>query len=75
MSNHHPKFLLKMNTSLHQFLTLFEDIAHPAAGRAVSEKKRKRTSTLSNYPNGTPDSRNIRGVFKSQDSTRRNPAP
>jgi hypothetical protein len=75
MSNQHPKILLKMNISLHQFLTLLESIAHPAAGKAVSEKKRKRNSAMPVYPSGTPDSRNIRGVYKSQDCIRRNPAP
>lgn len=75
MSNHHPKFLLKMNISISQFITLFESIAHPAAGRAVAEKKKKRSSAMQAYPTGTPDSRNIRGVYKSQDSIRRNPAP
>ena len=75
MSNHHPKFLLKMNISLHQIITLFDYIAHPAAGKAVMEKKRKKSSAIPAYPNGTPDSRNIRGVYKSQDSIRRNPAP
>lgn len=64
-----------MNTTLHQFLNFFESIAHPAAGRAVSEKKRKRSSALQTNPSGTPDSRNIRGIYKSQDCVRRNPAP
>ena len=64
-----------MNISLHQIIVLFENIAHPAAGRAVAEKKRKKSSALTAYPNGTPDSRNIRGLYKSQDSVRRNPAP
>jgi hypothetical protein len=75
MSNHHPKFLLKMNNSFHHILTLFVNVVHPAAGRSAAEKKKKRTSTMLSYQKGTPDSLNMRHLFKNEDSIRRNPAP
>lgn len=54
---------------------LFENVNHPAAGKAVAEKKKKRTSTTFVLPKGSPDSLNIRDAYKSQHSVRRNPAP
>jgi hypothetical protein len=75
MSNHYPKILLKMNYYIHHVYTLFEQVMHPAAGKLISEKKKKRTSVPPFNPRATPDSRNIREVVKRQDSFRRSPAP
>ncbi len=75
MSNQHPKFLLKMSSRLHSVFNSFINAVHPAAGRAIAEKKKKRTSTTFALPKGSPDSLNIRDIFKSQNSIRRNPAP
>jgi hypothetical protein len=75
MSNHHPKFLLKMNSCLHPVFNLFENVIHPAAGKAVAEKKKKRNSASKSLPKGTPDSLNIRALYKIENGVRRNPAP
>ena len=64
-----------MNTYLQNVSALFVYVLHPAAGKAVVEKKKKRTSNNSIPPRATPDSLNIRDIIKKQDSFRRNPAP
>lgn len=64
-----------MNNCFPNIVSLFENVLHPAAGRAVAEKKKKRTSTTFALPKGSPDSLNIRDAYKSQHSVRRNPAP
>ncbi len=64
-----------MSNCLHNVIDLFENVIHPAAGRAVTGKKKKRTSTTFALPKGSPDSLNIRDAYKSQHSVRRNPAP
>lgn len=74
MSNH-SKFLLKMNESLQTISACFTRVFHPAAGKEAVEKKKRRSSPVTLYPKATPDSQNIRGLFKKQDSFRRNPAP
>jgi hypothetical protein len=76
MSNHYPKILLKMNTHLQSAFTYLENVVHhPAAGKAVAQKKKRRASAMPVIPKATPDSLNIRDMFKKQDSFRRNPAP
>lgn len=74
MSNY-PKIRLKMNTYLQTVSALFVYALHPAAGKAVVEKKRKRASNHFVPPRATPDSLNIRDIIKKGDSFRRNPAP
>ena len=74
MSNN-SKILLKMNAYFSQILSLFEFVAHPAAGKAAMEKTTKRSSSLAVIPKATPDSLNMRGLMKKEDSFRRNPAP
>jgi len=74
MSNY-SKILLKMNTCLHSVFCYFEHVAHPAAGKLVADKKKKRASAVTINPKATPDSLNIRDMYKKQDSFRRNPAP
>jgi hypothetical protein len=76
MSNHHhSKSLLKMNTYLHDVFTLFENVLHPAAGKPIAAKQKKRSTNSSIIPKATPDSLNIRDILKRQDSFRRDPAP
>ena len=74
MSNY-SKILLKMNTYLHSFMTYFEQVVHPAGGKSSTDKRKKRSSTSTVFPKATPDSMNIRELYKRQDSFRRNPAP
>ena len=64
-----------MNTYLHSFLTYFEQVVHPAAGKSSAEKRKKRSGASTVIPKATPDSMNIRDLYKRQDSFRRNPAP
>lgn len=75
MSNHYPKILLKMNIYLQNIYSIFEQVVHPAGGKAVAEKMKKRHSAPAFQPKATPDSLNIRDLVKRQDSFRRNPAP
>lgn len=64
-----------MNTYLHSIITLFEQVVHPAGGKSSPEKTKKRSSVVPVIPKATPDSLNIRELYKRQDSFRRNPAP
>jgi hypothetical protein len=75
MSNYHPKILLKMKPYIHGVFTLFENVLHPAAGKAYTGKRKKRSSLPSVGSRATPDSLNIRDIIKRQDSFRRSPAP
>jgi hypothetical protein len=74
MSNY-SKILLKMNTYLHNVMLYFEQVVHPAGGKSVAEKRKKRSSASTVFPRATPDSMNIRDLYKRQDGFRRNPAP
>ncbi|RYF85078.1 MAG: hypothetical protein EON98_07550 [Chitinophagaceae bacterium] len=64
-----------MNTYLHGFLTYFENVIHPAAGKGESPKNKSRSSKPSYALQATPDCLNIRTAAKAQNSLRRNPAP
>ena len=64
-----------MNNYLQDVFNLFENVFHPAAGKPVSEKKKRRSSVPAMQPKAPPDSLNIRDYTKRQDSFRRNPAP
>ena len=64
-----------MNTYFYNIVNLIEHIIHPAAGRVMVEKKKKRSSSVLPLPKGSPDSLNIRDVYRNQYSVRRNPAP
>lgn len=64
-----------MNTYLQNMMMLFETVAHPAAGKMAIEKRKQRTSASIARPRATPDSLNIRDVYKNPHSFRRNPAP
>ena len=75
MSNQYPNTLMKMNTYFHNVLSLFDYVIHPAAGKLVAEKQKKRSTILPVTPKATPDSLNIRDSYKKQGSFRRNPAP
>ncbi len=66
---------MKMNRYFHSFLTLFENVVHPAAGRPVADKQKKRASALPVSPKATPDSLDIRNSYKKEGGFRRNPAP
>ena len=74
MSNH-SKILLKMNTYLQNFIYRFEQVVHPAGGKTTPDKKKKRSTKSSALPKATPDSQNIRDLFRRADGFRRNPAP
>lgn len=74
MSNY-SKILLKMNTYIHSVMTYFEQVMHPAGGKSPADKRKKRSSASSVFPRATPDSMNIRELYKREDSFRRNPAP
>ena len=74
MSNH-SKILLKMNTYLQHFIYRFEQVVHPAGGKSTPHKKKKRSSASPAIPKATPDSQNIRDLFRKADGFRRNPAP
>lgn len=64
-----------MNTFLHNVPFDFEKVMHPAAGKMMIPKKKNRSSAIAVIPKATPDSLNIRDMFKKQDNFRRNPAP
>lgn len=64
-----------MNNYLQSILIYFESVAHPAAGKMMISKKRRRSDAIMVNPNASPDSLNIRDIAKRQDSFRRNPAP
>lgn len=68
------KILLKMNHRLQNFFALFEQAAHPAAGKNGASKSRKKTPYSTNHK-ATPDCLNLRDLAKKQDGFRRNPAP
>jgi hypothetical protein len=74
MSNY-SKILLKMNTYLHNVYTYFEQVVHPAGGKSTADKRKKRNTASAIFPRATPDSMNIRDLYKRQDGFRRNPAP
>jgi hypothetical protein len=74
MSNY-SKILLKMNTYIHSVMAYFEQVVHPAGGKSSADKRKKRSSASSVLPRATPDSMNIRDLYKREDSFRRNPAP
>jgi hypothetical protein len=74
MSNYN-QILLKMNTYLLTVFTRFENVVHPAAGKTMIGKKKKRSAATAVNPKATPDSLNIRDLIKRQDSYRRNPIP
>ena len=64
-----------MNTYLHSVMTYFELVAHPASGKSSTDKRKKRNVASMVFPRATPDSMNIRELYKRQDGFRRNPAP
>lgn len=74
MSNY-SKILLKMNVHIQNFPAALVYALHPAAGKDIAEKKKRRSSAITVNPKATPDSLNIRDAFKKQDSFRRSPAP
>ncbi len=74
MSNY-SKILLKMNTYIHSVMTYFDKVVHPAGGKSSVDKRKKRSETGFVFPKATPDSMNIRDLYKREDSFRRNPAP
>lgn len=74
MSNY-PKILLNMNHRLQSIFALFEQAAHPAAGKSGASKSRKKSTGHAINHKATPDCLNLRDLVKKQDSFRRNPAP
>jgi len=65
-----------MNTYLHSFLTYFEHVIHPAAGKSENLKSKRKSSTSAAYSlQASPDCLNIRAAVRANNSVRRNPAP
>ena len=64
-----------MKIYLYNFLSYFENVIHPAAGKEGSETRKTRTKKSKSQPYTTPDSLNIREMVHKQNSFRRNPAP
>lgn len=64
-----------MKPYFHSVITYFEQVVHPAGGKTPAEKRKKRNTTSKVFPSATPDSMNIRDLYKKQDGFRRNPAP
>lgn len=73
--SHYPKLLTKMNTYLHSFLTYFEHVIHPAAGKSENLKSKRKSSTAAYSLQASPDCLNIRAAVRANNSVRRNPAP
>jgi hypothetical protein len=66
----------KMNTCIKSLMTYFEMVLHPAAGWADEKQTRKRKSQKSTPSlKHSPECFNMRGISKSQEKMRRNPAP
>jgi hypothetical protein len=63
-----------MNTYLHSFITYFETVIHPAAGKPELQKSQRRSKSASSKQ-GSPDSLNIRATVRANNTVRRNPAP
>jgi hypothetical protein len=64
-----------MNNILYNFLTYFENVIHPAAGKIEAQKNKRRNSKASNQVPASPDCLHIRAAVRSNNSIRRNPAP
>ncbi len=64
-----------MNHYFHHVFNLFDYVVHPAAGKPVSGKQKKRSNNAPVSPRATPDSIDIRDANKKQEGYRRNPAP
>ena len=65
-----------MNGYLQNFLTYFETVLHPAAGKDDVRKIKRRNSNKTAYTRQvSPDCLNIRATVRTQNSVRRNPAP
>ena len=64
-----------MNTYLSNVLFYFENVIHPAGGKAEAQKRKRKPGKSNFTRQASPDSLNIRSVVKASNSVRRNPAP
>lgn len=64
-----------MNTNLPDHPVHFTPALHPAAGEDRVVQKKNRNSAATASPRGTPDSQNLRDLYKNENGYRRNPAP
>lgn len=73
--SHYPKLITAMNVCLHNILTYFETVIHPAAGKDDLQKGKQRASKPAYSRQVSPDCLNIRANVRTQNIVRRNPAP
>lgn len=71
----YPKLRTTMNVYLHNILSYFETVIHPAAGKDDLQKTKRRTGKPSYSTQVSPDCLNIRANVRVQNGVRRNPAP
>lgn len=64
-----------MKMHLHKFISYFEHVIHPAAGKNGLQKPKRRNSKSVYDFKASPDSSNIRASLRKQDNVRFNPAP
>lgn len=64
-----------MNHCLLNVFAYIEQAAHPAGGKGLAAKSRKKSAVPFIHPNATPDCLNLRDMAKKGDGFRRNPAP
>lgn len=64
-----------MNAYLHNFITYFEMVVHPAAGKNEVQKNKPRSSKQSAIIQASPDALHIRAAVRANNAVRKNPAP
>ena len=64
-----------MNTYLHSFMTYFEMVVHPAAGKSEMEQSKPKSSKTKTSIQASPDSLHIRAAVRANNAVRKNPAP
>lgn len=70
-----PKLYTDMNACLHTFLSYFEAVLPPPAGKHNVHKEKSRTGKSFYLSQASPDCLNLRASVRTQNGVRRNPAP
>lgn len=70
-----PKLYTDMNAYLHTFLSYFEAVLPPSAGKSNVQKEKPRSGKPLYSPPVSPDCLHLRASVRTQNGVRRNPAP